>query len=160
MTDAPPADTAGAIAWIGRHDAVAGRMMPALAALFVGYVVVVVVATYVSPAAPPADAAVTVGAWPVSRPEPQIAAAGCARQHKCEPEVGILLGRMVLTQIWREAVEGGRLRIHQGSARSRRSSPDSKRAKAEITDWRRNVVNTNANWGLGAENPAVEVRPT
>ena len=74
MTDAPPADTAGAIAWIGRHDAVAGRMMPALAALFVGYVAVVVVATYMSRSASPVAAAVSAGASPVSRPEPRMAA--------------------------------------------------------------------------------------
>lgn len=74
MADAPPADTAGAIAWIGRHEAVARRIMPALVALFIGYVAALAVATYLSRSVSPVAAAVTVEASPVSRPEPRMAA--------------------------------------------------------------------------------------
>ena len=39
MADAPPAETAGAVAWIQRHDVVARSMLPMLTALVIGYLV-------------------------------------------------------------------------------------------------------------------------
>jgi hypothetical protein len=72
LADAPPADAAGAIAWVGRHDAVARSMMPALAVLFTGYVAAAIIAWYLAGSASPAAAA--VAAAPVSAPEPRAAA--------------------------------------------------------------------------------------
>jgi hypothetical protein len=70
MADAPPADTAGAIAWISRHDAVARSMTPWLAALFVGYVTALVVARYLAPLAQPVAAAIAIPPGPLPPPAP------------------------------------------------------------------------------------------
>ena len=66
MADAPPADTADAIAWISRHDAVAWSMTPRLAALFAGYVIALVVARYLTPS--PVAAAVSAPPAPFLTP--------------------------------------------------------------------------------------------
>ena len=68
MADAPPADTAGAIAWISRHDVVAQSMTPRLVALFVGYVTVLAVAWYLAPSPSPITAAVAVPAASLEAP--------------------------------------------------------------------------------------------
>jgi hypothetical protein len=70
MADGPPAETADAIAWLARHDAVARSMTPWLAALFVGYVTALVVARYLAPLAQPGAAAMVIPPAPLPTPAP------------------------------------------------------------------------------------------
>ena len=63
MADAPAADTAAAVAWIQRHDAVARSMLPMLTALVIAYIVMCV-AAYVTRST---SIVTTVATSPVSR---------------------------------------------------------------------------------------------
>jgi hypothetical protein len=78
MADAPAADTAAAVAWIQRHDAVAQSMLPMLTALVIAYVVLSV-AAYVKQSTPIVTAVATPSVAGVSAPAVLTAGAQAAR---------------------------------------------------------------------------------